>query len=198
MQTDVDLVVNFQNGDDNAFTEILKRYRDDVYNFILSMLNDRSLADDLFQDTCFNAIRALRNGKYNHKGHLKGWLVRIAANLCIDHFRKLKISPQGNLIQPRVLPGNEVLNILDKFEDDRLLNPEIELLSKEGEQVLWQFIEKLPAEQKQVVLMRLDGLSFKEIKTAQSASINTSLARMRYARINLNAGLQKVNALPSA
>jgi RNA polymerase sigma-70 factor (ECF subfamily) len=171
------LISNYLNGDESSFEILLLKYKDRVYSQLYLMVKDRDLAEDLFQETFIKVVNTLKLGKYNHEGKFLPWVKRIAHNLAIDHFRKLKKLNEVHNRDEYDLIGNipeESMNI-----EDSLVNAQI-LGSLKG------LVDELPAEQKEVIKMRIYmGLSFKEIADETNVSINTSLGRMRYALINL-------------
>lgn len=148
------------------------------------VVKDRDLADDIFQDTFVKVIHTLRNGTYKEEGKFIQWVMRIAHNLTIDHFRKSKRLPV-------VDTGNDDFDILETL---RLTDPSIEeeLISTQIHNDLRQLIELLPDEQKEVLKMRhYNEMSFKDIAEQTDVSINTALGRMRYALINLRKIIQE-------
>ena len=179
---DQTLVSLYINGQESAFEKLLKRNQSKVFGYIMKMVKDEDLANDIFQDTFVKVIRTLKNGKYNEEGKFLPWVMRIAHNLIIDHFRrekKMPVAGRGN--------GNEddefdIFNIL-KIEDQ---NVEDEIIYTQILNDVRDLVELLPEDQKEVVKMRhYVGMSFKDISEATNVSINTSLGRMRYALINL-------------
>jgi RNA polymerase sigma-70 factor (ECF subfamily) len=181
--SDRQLVNLYQDGHEEAFEELLGRYRTRVYAKISLYIKDRALADDIFQDTFMKAIHALKEGAYNEEGKFGAWLVRIAQNLCIDHFR-------GNKKMPKVR-GNDTFDPFDhissneKNYEDVVSNSQVLADTK-------RMLNYLPKEQKEIVMMRLYyDMSFKEISESLDISINTALGRMRYALINLRKLIEK-------
>jgi len=171
------LVKAYLNGDETSFEVLLKRHKDKVFAFILSKIKNYNLAHDVFQDTFIKVINSLKKGKYNEEGKFVSWVMRIAHNLVIDHFRRQtkmrKIAPTDDFNIFNVI-GNEDQNIEDKMIENQIHSD------------LRRLIDYLPEEQKEVLVMRYyKDLSFKEIAEATGVSINTSLGRMRYAIINL-------------
>ena len=181
--SDRQLVQLYQKGKEEAFEELLSRNKGRVYAKISLYIKDRALADDVFQDTFMKAIHALKEGLYNEEGKFSAWLVRIAQNLCIDHFR-------GNKKMPKVR-GNETYDPFDhiptqeKNYEDVCSNLQVLADTK-------KLLNYLPKEQKEIVMMRLYyDMSFKEISESLDISINTALGRMRYALINLRKLIEK-------
>jgi RNA polymerase sigma-70 factor (ECF subfamily) len=189
------LVNQYINGKESAFEVLLKRNQNKVFGYIMKMVKDEELANDIFQDTFVKVIRTLKNGKYNEEGKFLPWVMRIAHNLIIDHFRKDKKMPiagRGN--------GNEedkfdIFNIL-KIEDH---NVEDEIIYNQILNDVRDLVELLPDDQKEVVKMRhFMGMSFKDIAETTDVSINTALGRMRYALINLRKMIEEKDLMLTA
>jgi RNA polymerase sigma-70 factor (ECF subfamily) len=175
--SDSELIRAYRGGDEQAFEILLSRHQERVFTKIHFIVRDTDLANDLFQDTFIKVVGLLRDGKYVEEGKFLPWILRIAHNLAIDHFRRNKKMP---LVRSR--EDYDVFSVLDTGEihiEDKLVN----------EQILTDvrnLIDFLPSEQQSVVRMRIyQDLSFKEIAEATNVSINTALGRMRYAIINL-------------
>ena len=177
---DEKLVKHYLSGNTHALERLINKHRDKIYLYIISKVKIQSLAEDIFQDTFFKVIKSLKKGKYNEQGKFLPWVMRIAHNLVIDHFRKSKrISIIQNLKKDSDF---DVLNLIS----DESKNFEKNILKKEQFKELNYIIDKLPEDQKEVLIMRYyEDLSFKEIADKTNVSINTSLGRMRYALINL-------------
>ena len=175
---DRQLVDSYMNGNVDSFNLLLERHQNKVFSYILMLVKDRQLADDIFQDTFLKIIRTIKAGAYKEEGKFIQFAMRIAHNLIIDHFRKSNRLPMAD-------PVNKDYDIMDNV---RLSDPSVED-SMVNEQVyadLRKMIDNLPDEQKEVVNMRMYAdMSFKEIAEATNVSINTALGRMRYALINL-------------
>ncbi len=172
------LVKNFIEGDSSSFETLLKKYKDRVFTYIIMIVKNQDLANDIFQDTFIKVMISLRKRKYEERGSLISWIIRIAHNLIIDHFRKEKRLPTvSNEDSDYNLFNNS--DFSDKNIEDVIIKDQIE-------KDVRRLLDTLPFEQKQVVLLRLFGdLSFKEIAKITNVSINTALGRMRYALINL-------------
>tara|TARA_B100000401_G_scaffold215827_1_gene145663 strand:+ start:142 stop:735 length:594 start_codon:yes stop_codon:yes gene_type:complete len=177
---DEKLVKHYLTGNTHALERLINKHRDRIYLYIISKVKIQSLAEDIFQDTFLKVIKSLKKGKYNEQGKFLPWVMRIAHNLVIDHFRKSKrISIIQNLKKDSDF---DVLNLIS----DESKNFEKNILKKEQFKELNYIIDKLPEDQKEVLIMRYyEDLSFKEIADKSNVSINTSLGRMRYALINL-------------
>jgi RNA polymerase sigma factor (sigma-70 family) len=181
--TDRQLVEAYAKGKEEAFQELLKRYKGKVFSKIMMYVKDRALAEDIFQDTFLRAIQALKEGHYNEEGKFSAWILRIAHNLCIDHFRGKKKMPMTR--------GNDDYDPFD-FIDNGLKNCEESNINKQVLSDTKRLLSFLPHEQKEIVMMRLYyDMSFKEISEALDISINTALGRMRYALINMRKLIEK-------
>lgn len=175
--TDAQLVSSYLDGSEYALEQLINRHQLQIFNFINSKINDRDTSEDLFQDTFIKVIRTLKRGAYNEEGKFLPWVMRIAHNLVIDHFRK------SNRI-PTV--GNKEDFDIFQFISDNSPNAESTLVQEQVLKDLQKLIQELPEDQKEVLIMRLyRDMSFKEIAENTNVSINTALGRMRYAIINL-------------
>ncbi|MEN8227966.1 MAG: sigma-70 family RNA polymerase sigma factor [Bacteroidota bacterium] len=175
---DQDLVQAYIKGDQSAIEILINRHRSKVYTYILLTIKNQPLAEDLFQETFIKVIQSLRAGKYRDNGRFLSWVIRIAHNLIIDHFRKEK---QMNSV------SNDASEI-DLFNSKKLSDSNIEelIVDSQIKAEIRILINELPDDQREVVLLRhYGGLSFKEIADQTDVSINTALGRMRYALINL-------------
>jgi RNA polymerase sigma-70 factor (ECF subfamily) len=174
---DSELVSLYINGDESALSELIKRHKNKIYNFIYSKIGDEVLTEDVFQDTFIKVINTLKRKKYNEEGKFLSWVMRIAHNLVIDHFRKENRMPKYD--------NSGEFDIFLLVKDDGL-NIEKRLIKSQVESDVKLLIEELPPEQKEVLIMRhYNDLSFREIAENTGVSINTALGRMRYALINL-------------
>lgn len=184
--SDSKLVSLYQNGNEEAFEMLLHRHKSKVYTAIYLIVKDRYTAEDLLQETFIKAINTIRGGRYNEEGKFLPWISRIAHNLAIDHFRKEKRYPEVVLED-----GSRLFNSMNFSED----SVESKQMMRETRSKLRDCIKELPAEQKQVLIMRhyLD-MSFQEIANRTGVSINTALGRMRYALINLRKKMSKNRA----
>lgn len=175
--SDRDLVSMYTGGNDRAFEILLKRHQSQVYTKILTLVRDRDVADDLFQETFIKVIHTLKEGRYNEEGKFLPWVLRIAHNLAIDYFRKGKKMP--------MVRGDEDTDVFATISNDDL-HIEDRLCREQTLSDVKRLIRYLPEEQRTVVMMRhYYGMSFKEIAETCDISINTALGRMRYALINL-------------
>jgi len=177
------LIRQYLNGKESAFEQLLNRYKDRVYSYILYTIKDDVLANDIFQETFMKVIRTLKRGKYNEEGKFLPWVNRIAHNLIIDHFRRNQKYPTTS--------GGVNFDIFDIISDDRL-NVEDQVVKDQILSDVKKLIHKLPDDQKEVLMMRMYfDMSFKEIAEKTNVSINTALGRMRYALINLRKMVDK-------
>jgi len=180
---DAILVKEYIQGKEVALEVLIKRHQQRIYSFIYSKVLDRDITEDLFQDTFIKVIRTLKRGKYNEEGKFLPWVMRIAHNLVIDHFRKSKRVPTFKNTEDFDIfsvIGDSALNVENKIIKDQILSDVCSL------------IEELPEDQKEVIKMRMYlGMSFNEISENTGVSINTALGRMRYALINLRKIIEK-------
>jgi len=177
MNSDALLVSAYVNGDESALGELITRHKDRIYRFIYSKVYDRDVTEDIFQDTFVKVINTLKRGAYNEEGKFLPWVMRIAHNLVIDHFRKNNRMPK--------FESNDDFNIFSVLSDGAL-NAEHSLIKDQVQRDVQRLIEELPEDQKEVLIMRIyKDMSFKEISEQTGVSINTALGRMRYALINL-------------
>ena len=184
--SDNSLVNQFVDGDQAAIEMLISRHKKRVFTYIVLIVKNHHLAEDIFQDTFIKVIRSLKTGKYTENGKFISWVLRISHNLIIDHFRKEKLlnttSNDDTSIDLFNSPRYSEENIEDKLVYDQITS-DVRLL-----------IEELPEDQRQVIMMRhFQGLSFKEIADLTDVSINTALGRMRYALINLRKMIEKKN-----
>jgi RNA polymerase sigma factor (sigma-70 family) len=175
--SDQDLVKFYLNGEESVLEELLRRHKSKIYTSIYLMVKDQYLAEDIFQETFIKVINTLRSGRYNEEGKFLPWVIRIGHNLVIDYFRKEKRTPIITSAD-----GTDILNLLQIYEE----SAEDRLLREQTHIDLRAMIQRLPDEQKEVLIMRhYADLSFKEIADLTEVSINTALGRMRYALSNL-------------
>lgn len=184
--TDQQLVKSFLRGNQASIEILINRHKNKVFTYINLLVKNQQLAEDIFQDTFIKVVKSLHDGKYRDNGRFVSWVIRIAHNLIIDHFRKEKQlntcsneDYQSNIFNSRKLADENIEDLLIK---DQIL------------QDVRSLIEQLPDDQKQVILLRhYGGLSFKEIAEQTNVSINTALGRMRYALINMRKLIQEKN-----
>lgn len=179
------LVKNYIDGDEKALEVLINRHNQRISSFIYSKVLDKEVTEDIFQDTFIKVIKTLKRGRYSEEGKFLPWVMRIAHNLIIDHFRKNKRMPK--------FEGSDDFNIFSVIKDDKL-NAEKQLIKNQIDSDLTYLIDELPDDQKQVLIMRIyKDMSFKEIAENTDVSINTALGRMRYALINLRKIVEKNN-----
>lgn len=184
--TDEELVKRFLDGNETYIEDLINRHKNKVYTYIILIVKNQPLAEDIFQDTFIKVIKSLKEGKYKDNGKFVSWVIRIAHNLIIDYFRKEK---QINTF------NNEDYEA-DIFNSKKLSTGNIEenLIQDQITREVRLLIDRLPEDQKQVILLRhYGGLSFKEIAEQTNVSINTALGRMRYALINLRKLIKQKN-----
>ncbi|MBO5853622.1 MAG: sigma-70 family RNA polymerase sigma factor [Bacteroidales bacterium] len=175
---DKELVESYRNGNVASFELLVERHQNKVFSYILMLVKDRQLADDIFQDTFLKIIRTIKAGAYKEEGKFIQFAMRIAHNLVIDHFRKSNRLPMADSV-------NNEYSIVDNLKyTDRSIEDNI--IEEQIYDDLRKMIDFLPDEQKEVLNMRMYAdMSFKDIADATNVSINTALGRMRYALINL-------------
>jgi len=175
--TDQVLVKNFLKGDNLSFEHLLNRHKNRVFAFVMSKVKNRDLTEDIFQDTLIKVINSLQKGKYNEEGKFLPWMMRIAHNLVIDHFRK-----ESKMRKIRPTSEFDIFDVLD----DGSKNQEEMMIQTQVYSDLRLLIEQLPEDQMEVLKLRyFEEMSFKKISDLTGVSINTALGRMRYALINL-------------
>lgn len=177
------LVQNYIAGNENSLAVLIKRHESRIYGFIYSKVADRDVSNDIFQDTFIKVIKTLKSNSYNEEGKFLPWVMRIAHNLIIDHFRRNKKMP--------LYRETEEFSIFSIMSDNE---PTIEskMISEQVETDIRKLLEELPIDQKEVLIMRMyQDMSFKEISEITGVSINTSLGRMRYALLNLRKVIDK-------
>jgi RNA polymerase sigma factor (sigma-70 family) len=175
--SDQELINLYITGHEAGLVELIRRHKSKIYTSIYLLVKDSYLAEDIFQDTFIKVISTLKAGKYNEEGKFLPWVMRIAHNLVIDHFRREKRTPVIANVD-----GFDIFEVL-KFYDESM---EDKMVREQTHADLKKMIHLLPAEQKEVLIMRhYCDLSFKEISDITNVSINTALGRMRYALSNL-------------
>ncbi|MCK9202862.1 MAG: sigma-70 family RNA polymerase sigma factor [Bacteroidales bacterium] len=175
--SDQDLIGKYLAGQESALEKLIHRHKNRVFAYILMIVKDKDLAEDLFQDTFIKVINTFRSGTYKEEGKFIQWVMRIAHNLIIDYFRKSKRIP--------IIENNDDYDIFDKV---RIPVESVEdiLITEQIHKDVKKLIDYLPKEQKEVLVMRhYNDMSFKDIAEVTNVSINTALGRMRYALINL-------------
>jgi RNA polymerase sigma-70 factor (ECF subfamily) len=162
---------------------LIERHQSKIYGFIYSKIADRDITDDVFQDTFIKVIKTLKSNSYNEEGKFLPWVMRIAHNLVVDHFRRNKKMPMHR--------ETEEYSIFS-YMTDNSMNVEGRMITDQVEDDLRRLLDELPADQKEVLVMRMyQDMSFKEIAESTGVSINTALGRMRYALMNLRKVIEK-------
>jgi len=181
--SDTELIIAYKQGNQNALASLIQRYQEKIYNTIYYLVKDKYLTEDLFQEVFIKVIDTINGNRYNEEGKFLPWVLRIAHNLCIDHFRRIKR-------KPTILTGDntnifEWITVVEESKEEIMIKDD---LHKE----LHAHLNKLSDEQREVVVLRhFADLSFKEIADITNCSINTALGRMRYALINLRKMMQE-------
>jgi RNA polymerase sigma factor (sigma-70 family) len=175
--TDQEIIKMYIAGDSNALSPLITRYKNKIFTSIYILVKDRYLAEDLFQDVFIRIIDTLRGGRYTDEGKFLPWAMRIAHNLCVDHFRKVKRMPTIKTSDDTDI--FEVLNFSEAGADIRIMN-------EQTSDKVRRMIDLLPEDQREIIVLRhYADLSFKEIAQLTGCSINTALGRMRYGLLNL-------------
>ena len=176
--TDYELIQRFIKGEQSCFDQIIHRHKNKVFAYISLYIRDQALAEDIFQDTFLKVIQSVKTGRYQDNGKFLSWVMRIAHNLIIDHFRRLK--------QMNTMSNDDYES--DLFNTKSLSDANVEdiIVKTQIRKDVRKLISQLPDDQREVVILRhYAGLSFKEIADVTDVSINTALGRMRYALINI-------------
>lgn len=176
--SDYELIQRFIKGEQSCFEQLIHRHKNKIFGYISLYIRDKALAEDLFQDTFMKVIQSVRSGRYYDNGKFLSWAMRIAHNLIIDHFRRLK---QMNTI------SNDDYET-DLFNSKKMSENTVEddIIKNQIKKDVRRIINMLPDDQREVVILRhYAGMSFKEISEITDVSINTALGRMRYALINM-------------
>ncbi len=176
--SDDQLVAAYANGNNEAFDAILKRHQSRVFSYILHIVKNKDLADDIFQETFVKAIMTIKQGRYSENGKFSAWISRIAHNLIIDYYRQEKSENTVSADDDE----NDLLNRRDLCDE----NIEDFLVTDQIHKDVKRIVKALPESQREVLVMRYyRNMSFKEIADATNVSINTALGRMRYAILNM-------------
>src|SRR6201984_2331576 len=176
-KTDHELIHSFRDGDLQALEALVIRHKDKLYTSILFLVKDKYLSENIFQDVLIKVIDTIRGGRYTEEGKFLPWAMRIAHNLCVDHFRKVKRTPTI-----RNGEDNDIFEVLNFCED----SAETKMMKRQSHDRVREMLQRLPEDQREVIILRhFADMSFKEIAAATDCSINTALGRMRYGLINL-------------
>ena len=182
---DSQLVLFYKDGNEEAFKQLVDRHKSKIFTTIFLIVKDSEIAEDILQDTFIKAINTIQSGRYNEEGKFLPWILRIAHNLAIDHFRKQKRYPTINMED-----NSPVFNTM-AFSESSIEEKQIR---KDTYDLLHELIDELPEAQKEVLIKRhFMQMSFQEIADATGVSINTALGRMRYALINLRKKMESKN-----
>lgn len=188
--SDNELVKLYMNGNEESLSVLVKRHKRRIFSYIYLITRNKALTEDVFQETFFKVIQTLKKQQYNEEGKFLPWILRIAKNLIIDHFRKVKKMPSISTI---INDEGEETSIFDIIPDNTDNGKDAEE-TKRFKESIRSIVNDLPQDQKEVVIMRTYyDMSFKEIAEITNVSINTSLGRMRYALINLKKMLEEKN-----
>src|ERR1700738_3290551 len=176
-KTDHELIHQFRDGDLHALEALIIRHKDKLYTSILFLVKDKYLAEDIFQDVLIKIIDTIRGGRYTEEGKFLPWAMRIAHNLCVDHFRKVKRTP--------IIKNGEDKDIFEvlTFTEDCA---QTKMIKRQSHDRVRAMLDLLPEDQREVIILRhYADMSFKEIASVTNCRINTALGRMRYGLINL-------------
>lgn len=186
---DNELVQLYIGGNEDSLSVLLHRHKRKIFSSIIVVVKDQQLAEDVFQDTFFKVIQTLKRGQYNEEGKFLPWVIRIARNLIIDHFRRAKKMPP---VPVYINDEGEEVSVFNTLASDNDEQNNIE--ANKFKKSIRNLINELPPDQREVVLMRIYyDMSFKEISEFTNVSINTALGRMRYALFNLKKMIEERN-----
>lgn len=175
--TDTQLVYAFQDGNSQALNVLLSRYKDKIFSSILFLVKDRYLAEDMFQEVFIKIIDTIRKDRYTEEGKFLPWAMRIAHNLCVDHFRKVKRTPAIKMSDDK-----DIFDVINVVEE----SAETKMMKGQSHEMIRAMLDMLPDDQREVIVLRhYADMSFKDIARMTNCSINTALGRMRYALINM-------------
>lgn len=178
MIPDYELIQRFIKGEESCFEQLIHRHKNKIFAYISLYIRDQALVEDIFQDTFMKVIQSVKTGKYQDNGKFISWVMRIAHNLIIDHFRRIK--------QMNTVSNDDYES--DLFNSRKFAESTVEdnMIRRQIQKDVRKMISQLPDDQREVVVLRhYAGLSFKEIADITDVSINTALGRMRYALINM-------------
>lgn len=175
--SDRELLHHYVHGNEACLEMLIKRHKSKIFTSIYLIVQDRYIAEDIFQETFIKVVQVLRSDRYKEEDKFLPWVMRIARNMSIDYFRKTRRNV--------MITGEDGEDIFARMEIAEP-NKEEQLIGNQTSKTVRQLIEQLPEEQKMVLVLRqYAGLSFKEIAAMTDVSINTALGRMRYALTNL-------------
>lgn len=177
--TDEELALLYVGGNNGAFDELLLRNQTKLFNYIMFVVRDQELANDIFQDTFVKVITRLQEGRYSVTGKFSFWITRIAHNVIMDWYRQQHNEHVVDLLEDNDVSNSQNMDVIECGREHELVNEQVLIDVK-------RMMNNLPTPQREVVYMRFyQELSFKEIAEVTGVSINTALGRMRYAIINL-------------
>jgi len=183
--SDHQLVKLYINGDERALREVIDRHRDRLFTYLVLLLKDRHLAEDFFQDTLVKVIDTIKSGRYNEEGKFKPWMMRIAHNIVIDHFRIQQ--------KMRLQHSTAEFDIFSVMSNGDLTREDQFVLDQRNDD-LRRLVAMLPEERREVIIMRVYAkMPFKEIAWITNTNLNTAVGRMRYALINLRQLMEEHN-----
>ena len=175
--TDQQLIRLFNDGESNAMEVLVNRHKERIFTSIYLLVKDKYLAEDIFQDLFIRIIETLRSGNYKDENKFVQWAVRIAHNLCVDHFRKIKNKPVI-----RNSDGTDIFELLNFSEK----SAEDKIMQMQSNERIMKLVSQLPEDQREIIILRhFADLKFREISKILNCSVNTALGRMRYALLNL-------------
>lgn len=183
--SDQQLIKLYINGDERALREVFDRHRDRLFTYLVLLLKNRQLAEDFFQDTLVKVIDTIRSGRYNEEGKFKPWMMRIAHNIVIDHFRQQQ--------KMRMQHSTEEFDIFSVMSNGDLTR-EDEMLLEQRNEDLRRLVAMLPEDRREIIIMRVYArMPFKEIAWVTNTNLNTAIGRMRYALTNLRQLMEEHN-----
>jgi len=183
--SDHQLVKLYINGNERALQEVIERHRDRLFTYLVLLLKNRQLAEDFFQDTLVKVIDTIKAGRYNEEGKFKPWMMRIAHNIVIDHFRQ-----QKKMRMQHSTEDFDIFSILSNGDPTR----EDEFVTEQIHEDLRKLVAMLPDDRREVLLMRVYAkMPFKEIAWVTNTNLNTAIGRMRYALIQLRSLMEEHN-----
>ena len=188
--SDNELVKLYMNGNEDSLSVLITRHKRRIFSYLYLITRNKELTEDIFQETFFKIILTLKKGQYNEEGKFLPWTLRIAKNLMIDHFRRIKKMPSISSVSNDDGEKVDIFDIIpEQYSESR---DKVE--TKQFKSTIRNIVGELPQDQKEVVIMRTYyDMSFKEIAEITNVSINTSLGRMRYALINLKKMIEEKN-----
>ena len=188
--SDNELVKLYMDGYEEPLSILVKRHKRRVFSYLYLITRNKELTEDIFQETFFKVIQTLKRGQYNEEGKFLPWTLRIAKNLMIDHFRRVKKMPTISSVTNDEGERVDIFDIIPEPHAETRDTKE----AKQFKETIRNVVGELPPDQREVVIMRTYyDMSFKEISEITNVSINTSLGRMRYALINLKKMLEEKN-----